>query len=218
MPNLLIIEASPRGASSVSRTMATQFAGDWLHAHPGGDVVRRDLSATALQFTDAAWLAAYFTPPPQQTPAMQAALALSDALVQELLQADVLVIATPVYNYNVPAALKSWFDHIVRKGITLGVDGKGLLVGKRCTVLLASGGVYTAGSPIADRDIATQWLRLILHVLGITDVAFVAAGGTKVIDLGQQSRADYMAPLVPQVAAAVRMTASAADRVSPHGH
>ena len=111
------------------------------------------------------------------------------------MQADVLVIATPAYNYNVPATLKSWFDHIVRKGLTLGFDGAGVLRGKRCTVLLASGGVYTAGSPIADRDIATQWLRLILNVLGIDDVTFVAAGGTKVIDLGQQSREDYMAPL-----------------------
>jgi FMN-dependent NADH-azoreductase len=195
MSNLLMIEASPRGDSSVSRGMAAQYANAWQQANPDGRIVQRDLSATALQFTDAAWLAAYFTPPPQQSPAMQEALALSDVLVQELLQADVLVIATPVYNYNVPAILKSWFDHIVRKGLTLGFDGAGMLRGKRCTVLLASGGVYTAGSPIADRDIATQWLRLILNVLGIDDVTFVAAGGTKVIDLGQQSRADYMAPL-----------------------
>jgi FMN-dependent NADH-azoreductase len=195
MPNLLMIEASPRGNSSVSRDMAMQYADAWSQANPDGNVVRRDLLATPLQFTDAAWLAAYFTPPPQQTPAMRDALALSDTLVQELLQADVLVIATPVYNYNVPAILKSWFDHIVRKGLTLGFDGAGMLHGKRCTVLLASGGVYTAGSPIADRDLATQWLRLILNVLGIDDVTFVAAGGTKVIDLGQQSRTDYMAPL-----------------------
>ena len=133
---------------------------------------------------------------------MAASLALSDALVAELLAADTIVIATPVYNYNVPAALKSWFDHIVRKGITLGMNGEGLLTGKRCTVLLASGGVYTEGSPIRERDLASQWLRLILHVLGIDDVQFVAAGGTKVIDLGQQSRAAYLAPLEPLAQAA----------------
>ena len=204
MPNLLMIEASPRGDNSVSRAMAAQFATDWLQANPSGQVVRRDLAATALQFTDAPWLAAYFTPQAQQTPAMREALALSDELVQELLQADVLVIATPVYNYNVPAILKAWFDHIVRKGVTLGFNGEGLLHGKRCAVLLASGGVYTPGSPIAERDIATQWLRLILKVLGIEDVRFVAAGGTKVIDLGQQLRADYMAPLIPLIQAAAQ--------------
>ena len=201
MSHLLLLEASPR-AASVSSDMADHYAAAWLHAHPEGNVVRRDLNASGLQFTDANWLAAYFTPPDRQSDAMHAALALSDTLVAELLQADMVVIATPVYNYNVPAVLKSWFDHIVRKGVTLGFDGAGLLKDKRGTVLLASGGVYTAGSPIQDRDIATQWLRLILGVLGITDVAVVAAGGTKAIDLGQQARADYMAPLLPLVEAA----------------
>jgi FMN-dependent NADH-azoreductase len=124
--------------------------------------------------------------------------------VAELLQADMVAIATPVYNYNVPAALKSWFDHIVRKGVTLGFDGVGLLHGKRATVLLASGGVYTEGSPIRDRDIASQWLRLMLQVLGFADVAFVAAGGSKVIDLGQQSRDDFFAPLLPRIERAAR--------------
>lgn len=202
MTNLLVIDASPRGNFSVSRDLANHFVAIWSNTHADGNVVRRDLNATALQFTDAAWLAAYFTPPPQQTAEMKQALALSNALVAELLAADTIVIGTPVYNYNVPAVLKSWFDHIVRKGITLGFDGAGLLQGKRCTVLLASGGVYTPGSPIADRDIATQWLRLMLGVLGITDVTVVAAGGTKVIDLGEQGRAHYLARFLPQVAAA----------------
>ena len=202
MPHLLLIEASPRGDKSVSSDLAAIYVSQWRSLHPDGQVTRRDLLDTPLQFTDAAWLAAYFTPPPQHTAAMSASLALSDALVAELLAADVIVIATPVYNYNVPAVLKSWFDHIVRKGITLGMNGEGLLTGKRCTVLLASGGVYTAGSPIRERDIASQWLRLILQVLGIDDIEFVAAGGTKAIDLGQQSRADYLAPLTPLVQAA----------------
>jgi FMN-dependent NADH-azoreductase len=207
MANLLIVETSPRGTQSVSHNMAAQFAANWTDAHPGGSVVRRDLNHTALRFTDAPWLAAYFTPPPAQTDAMQAALALSNELVAEVIAADVIVIATPVYNYNVPAALKAWFDHIVRKGLTLGFDGAGLLTGRRCIVLLASGGVYTAGSPIADRDLATQWLRLILNVLGIGDVTFVAAGGTKVIDLGQETRADYMAPITPLVRSAALASA-----------
>ena len=147
-------------------------------------------------------LSACVTPPAQQTEAMRAALALSDQLVRELVDADELVIGTPVYNYNVPAILKSWVDHIVRKGVTLGFSGDGLLTGKRATVLVASGGVYTEGSPIRERDLATQWLRLILQVLGIGDVHFVAAGGSKAIDLGQQSREDFMAPLLPLIQAA----------------
>lgn len=204
MTNLLVIEASPRGEGSVSRNMAIEFVDEWRRTHPSGKVVLRDLTKTPLKFTDAPWLAAYFTPPDQQSTEMKSALKLSDELVAELLIADVIVIGTPVYNYNVPSILKAWFDHIVRKGITLGFSGEGLLRGKRCTVLLASGGVYTEGSPIRDRDIATQWLHLILGVLGIENIEFIAAGGTKVIDLGEQSRTDYMASIVPRIQGAVR--------------
>ena len=203
MTNLLMIEASPRGNSSVSRHMAVEYIDEWQRANPNGEVIQRDLTNTPLKFTDAPWLTAYFTPPDKQSAEMKDALKLSDELVEELLGADVIVIGTPVYNYNVPAVLKAWFDHIVRKGMTLGFSGEGLLKGKRCTVLLASGGVYTEGSPIRDRDIATQWLRLILNVLGIEDIEFIAAGGTKVIDLGEQSRSEYMAPIIPLIREAV---------------
>jgi FMN-dependent NADH-azoreductase len=123
---------------------------------------------------------------------MKAVLQLSDELAAELLETDHLVISTPVYNYNVPAALKAWVDHVVRKGLTLGVDGKGLVTGKKATVLLASGGVYTDDSPIKDRDIATHYLKLILNVLGITDVTFIAAGGAKTVDLGELSMHDFL--------------------------
>ncbi|MBV6748833.1 NAD(P)H-dependent oxidoreductase [Pseudomonas chlororaphis] len=203
MTNLLMIEASPRGNSSVSRHMAVEYIDEWQRANPNGKVIQRDLTNTPLKFTDAPWLTAYFTPPDKQSVEMKNALKLSDELVEELLSADVIVIGTPVYNYNVPSVLKAWFDHIVRKGMTLGFSGEGLLKGKRCTVLLASGGVYTEGSPIRDRDIATQWLRLILNVLGIENIEFIAAGGTKVIDLGEQSRSEYMAPIIPLIREAV---------------
>jgi FMN-dependent NADH-azoreductase len=183
--------------------MAVEYIDEWQRANPNGKVIQRDLTNTPLKFTDAPWLTAYFTPPDKQSAEMKDALKLSDELVEELLGADVIVIGTPVYNYNVPAVLKAWFDHIVRKGMTLGFSGEGLLKGKRCTVLLASGGVYTEGSPIRDRDIATQWLRLILNVLGIEDIEFIAAGGTKVIDLGEQSRSEYMAPIIPLIREAV---------------
>jgi FMN-dependent NADH-azoreductase len=126
---------------------------------------------------------------------MKEALRLSDELIAELLGADHIAIATPVYNYNVPAALKAWIDHIVRKGVTLGFDGKGLLSGKRATVLLASGGIYTEGSPIRDRDIASQYLKLILSVIGITDVTIVAGGGAKAVDLGEATMESFVGKL-----------------------
>jgi FMN-dependent NADH-azoreductase len=195
MTKLLVVEASPRGNHSISRNMTRRFVEDWRSAHPDGEVIKRDLMDTELQFANAAWLQAYFTPPGQHSPEMKDILQLSDDLVAELLTVDHIVIATPVYNYNVPAVLKAWVDHVVRKGLTLGFDGRGLVTGKKATVLIASGGVYTEGSPIRDRDIATQYLRLILGVIGITDVTFVAGGGAKAVDLGEETMEHFVTKL-----------------------
>ncbi len=206
MPTLLVVETSPRGDHSISRNLTRSFVRQWRAAHPGGEILLRDLAETPLQFVTAPWLQAYFTPPENQSPAMKEALRLSDELVHELLGADHLVIATPVYNYNVPAALKAWVDHIVRKGMTLGFDGKGLVENKKATLLLASGGIYTEGSPIRDRDIATQYLRLILGVIGITDVTTVAGGGAKAVDMREDTMESFVAKLQPEIerAAAAR--------------
>ncbi len=199
MTKLLVVETSPRGDYSISRNMTRRFVADWRAAHPDGQVVDRDLMETDLPFVTAPWLQAYFTPPQQHSPEMKEALRLSDELVGEILAADHIVIATPVYNYNVPAALKAWVDHIVRKGLTLGFDGSGLVTGKKATVLLASGGVYTEGSPIRDRDIATQYLRLILGVIGIADVTVVAGGGAKVVDMGEQTMDGFIGRVEPEI-------------------
>jgi len=195
MTKLLVVETSPRGDHSISRNMTRRFVAEWRTAHPDGEVVDRDLMETNLQFIGAPWLQAYFTPPEQHSPEMKAELRLSDELVGELLACDHLVIATPVYNYNVPAALKAWIDSIVRKGLTLGFDGKGLVIGKTATVLMASGGVYTEGSPIRDRDIATQYLRLVLGVIGITDVTIVAGGGAKAVDMRETTMEGFIETL-----------------------
>lgn len=204
MPKLLVVQASPRGEHSISRNLAKTFVERWRAAHPGGAVVERDLATTDLPYVNLPWLGASLTPAEQHTPEMRDVLRVSDELVAELLDADHIAISTPVYNYNVPANLKSYVDHIVRKGLTLGMAGEGLVHGKRCTVLMASGGVYTEGSPIRDRDIATVYLRLILKVIGIEDVMFVAAGGTKVVDLGEKSRGDFLRTFEPAVASAAR--------------
>jgi len=199
MTKLLVIESSPRGAQSISRAITRRFVALWQAAHHGGEVVQRDLMESNLPFVTAPWLDAYFTPDEHQSAEMKDALGLSNALIGEILDADHIVIATPVYNYNIPAVLKAWVDHIVRKGMTLGLDGKGLVTGKKATVLLASGGVYTESSPIRDRDIATQYLRLILSVIGITNVTFVTGGGAKLVDMGEQTMDDFIATLAPQI-------------------
>lgn len=204
-PKLLVVETSPRGNASISRQLTHRCLANWKTAHPQGEVVLRDLADTPLPHIDAAWLRAYFTPSDAQSPAMKNTLCQSDVLVAELLAADHLVIGTPVCNYNVPAALKGWIDPIVRKGQTPGFDGKGLLTAKRATVLIASGASYGEGSPIRDRDIATQYLRRILGVIGISDVTFVAGGGAKAVDMGEET----MEAFVAKNAAAIERAACA---------
>ncbi|KAM3096560.1 FMN-dependent NADH-azoreductase [Phormidesmis sp. 146-12] len=204
MPKLLVVEASPRGEDSISRNLVKMFVEQWKTAHPGGEVVERDLVKIDLPYVNLPWLGASLTLAEKHTPEMKDILRVSDELVAELLAADHIAIGTPVYNYNIPANLKSYVDHIVRKGLTLGLTGEGLIHGKKCTVLMASGGVYTEGSPIRDRDIATIYLRLILKVIGIEDVTFIAAGGTKVVDLGERSRAEFLQTFEPAVTSAAQ--------------
>ena len=195
MTKLLVVETSPRGDASISRNMTRRYLSEWQKLNPAGEITRRDLAEQALPHVTMPWLAAYFTPPDAHTTEMKDQLALSDILVQELLETDELVIATPVYNYNIPAALKAWVDHIVRKGLTLGFDGRGLVTGKKATLLIASGGEYGEGSPIRDRDIATQYLKLILKVLGITEVTVVAGGAAKNVDLREVSMEEFVGRL-----------------------
>jgi len=204
MRTLLVVEASPRGAHSMSRGLTKRFVEAWKKNHADGRVIERDLMKTDLPFVNLPWLGAYFTPPDQHTPQMKELLRLSDDLVAEILAADDIAIGTPVYNYNVPAVLKAYIDHIVRKGKTLGFAGEGLVRGKKCTILMASGGIYTEGSPIRDRDIATHYLRLILKVIGIEDVTVVAGGNAKAVDMGETSREAFLQKFDAEVLAAAK--------------
>ena len=199
MPTLLVVESSPRGEHSMSRGLTKLFVEQWMENHPDGRVVERDLMTSDLPFVTLPWLGAYFAPPEQHTPDMKDLLRLSDELVDEILAADHIAIGTPVYNYNVPAVLKAYIDHIVRKGRTLGFSGEGLVHGKACTILMASGGVYTQDSPIRDRDIATAYLRLILKVIGIEDVTVVAGGNAKSVDMGQTTRDAFLQTFASEV-------------------
>lgn len=202
MPKLLVIDASPRGSASVSRHMTDRFVTTWQANNPGGEVNRRDLMKTGLEFVTPTWLEAYFTPPPAQTDGHRAALALSDTLAGEVLEADEIVIGMPVHNYNVPSVLKAWIDHIVRKGMTLGLDGRGLVTDTKASVLIASGGIYTEGSPIAHRDIAPQYMRVVLGAIGIDDVTIIAGGGAKAVDLGEATMDSFVKTLEPEIKAA----------------
>ncbi|WP_366520401.1 NAD(P)H-dependent oxidoreductase [Deinococcus sp.] len=131
MSKLLVVNAGTRGEYSVSRNLAVKFALEWKAAHPDGEVVVRDLAKTELPYLHLPWLNASLTTLEAHTPEMKEVLKMSDELVDELLAADHIAISTPVHNFNVPANLKSYVDHIVRKGRTIGAAGGGCFRARR---------------------------------------------------------------------------------------
>ena len=121
MHKLLRIDASPRLSRSLSRALADTFV-EAFAEHGESEIAHRDLARTDSRFVDEAWIAAAFTPEADRTAEQRSALALSDSLIDELADAELLVIATPMYNYGMPAVLKAWVDQVVRVGKTFTFD------------------------------------------------------------------------------------------------
>ncbi|APU29336.1 FMN-dependent NADH-azoreductase [Ectopseudomonas alcaliphila JAB1] len=176
MSRILVIESSARQQGSVSRELTQQFIANWQAAHPADQVQVRDLAVEPVPHLDATLLGGWMTPSEQQNDAEKAALARSNQLTDELLAADVLVLAAPMYNFAIPSTLKAWLDHVLRAGVTFKyteTGPQGLLTGKRAFVLTARGGIY-AGSALDHQE---PYLRQALAFIGIHDVQFIHAEG-----------------------------------------
>ena len=202
MPNLLAVLASPRGDYSVSRSLTHTFVDTWKSNHSDGAVAMRDLMTTELPFVDLPWIMGAYTPTETHSAEMVKALAVSQDLISELEAADHIVIGTPMYNFSTPAVLKAWIDHIVLVNRTFTPSYEGLLKGKKVTVIIASAGVYSPGSHMESYDRETGYLQQILGFIGMTDVSFIAAGGTSAIDMGKTTREELIAQFTPAVEAA----------------
>lgn len=202
MATLLKFDSSPMGERSISRKLTEKFANSWLQAHPGGNVIDRDLTTLNLPIVDGFWVGAAYTPEAARTPEQFAALATSDSLIADLQQADEYVFGVPMHNFGIPSTLKLWIDQIARAGKTFsyGADGpRGLLTGKKATLLLASGGVYSQGTAAASLDFVTPYLRAVFGFLGVTDVTIIAAGGTAQLMSGKVSPESFLAPSLEKV-------------------
>jgi len=175
--NLLQINASIHDNRGQSTQLADQFVASFRRHHPDTRVVVRDVAASEpVPHLTAERFAAFVTKPEERTPTQRAMAAYSDGLIEELKQADVIVIGLPMYNFGVPSQLKAYFDHVARAGITFSYTEKGpvgRLTGKKVYVLAARGGVYF-GTPL---DTQTNYVRDFLRFLGMTDVEFVYAEG-----------------------------------------
>jgi len=204
MPSLLAIESSPRGDHSVSRKLTYKFIDDWKAQHSGGNVVVRDLIKTNLPFVDLPWIAGAYTPAEQHSPEMKQALAISNELIAELVATDHIVIGTSMYNFSIPAILKAYIDHIVRIGVTFTSSYEGLVKGKKATIILASGGVYSPGAHAESYNVAVSYLKQILGFIGISDVTAVLAGGTAAVDMGKAKLPELLGQFEPAVSQAAK--------------
>src|SRR6202167_1270968 len=188
MPMLLHIDSSPLYGRSVSRQLTAAFVAQWKSSHPNGAVVYRDLSAPPTPPVNAEWVAAVYTPEEARTPQQKESLSLSDSLLAEIEQADEYVLGVPMHNFGVPSVLKLWIDQIAHVGRTFSyADGrpKGLIIGKKATFIIATGGIYDAQTQMASFNSVEPYLRSLFGFLGLTDVTFLTAGGTMALNHGQ---------------------------------
>ena len=170
---VLEINASGRHAGSVSRRLAGELIDTLEQRYGTATRTTLDL-AEGLPLVNDAWIGANFTADDERSAAQKEALAQSDQLVQQLIDADVVVIGTPIYNFGIPASLKAWIDMIARARLTFAYTTSGpvgLLKGKKAFVVVTSGGV-PVGSAV---DFATPYLRQVLKFIGIDDVEVIAA-------------------------------------------
>jgi FMN-dependent NADH-azoreductase len=175
MKTALIVTSSANGGASVSNSLAARLIDRLREAEPGLRVVLRDVGANPVPHLTTETVAAI-----KGTPATEAEVAardLSDTLVAELAAADILVIASPMYNFGMSSTLKAWFDHVLRAGVTFRYSEsgpEGLMTGKKTVVIESRAGFYSEG-PAAAMDGQEPHLRILLGFIGLTDVTFVRA-------------------------------------------
>ena len=169
---ILQVNASARHAGSVSRQLVSELVQS-LSTSESSQIIHRDV-ASGIAVVNDDWVAANLTKKEDRSDQHVAALQTSDALIEEVRQADTLVIGVPIYNFGIPASRKAWIDQICRAGETFSYTENGpigLLKGKRAYLVITSGGVGS-GSEV---DFATNYMKHVLGFIGIDDVEIIAA-------------------------------------------
>lgn len=176
--NILYVASSSRGSASYSNRIAANVLGELRTRNPDATVTVRDLGREPLPHIDDDFVAATRGPVASQTDEQRALLARSDTLVDELLAADVIVIAAPMINFTIPSNLKVWIDYVARAGRTFSYSEKGpqgLVTGKQVILVAARGGIYAGNNAL---DFQVPYLKSVLGFLGMTDVEVIEVEGT----------------------------------------
>jgi FMN-dependent NADH-azoreductase len=178
MKTLLVINSSARSERSITRRLTNRFVSGWQRQHPDGQVIIRDVGAKPPAMIDHRWIAAAFAREPLDK--AKSPLAESEELIEELFAADTVVVGAPMYNFGMPAALKAYFDQVVRVGRTFAFDPEseepyvGLIPSKPVIVITSKGaGGYEPDGPYATMNFLEPHIAGIFAFLGLTDTEFV---------------------------------------------
>jgi FMN-dependent NADH-azoreductase len=188
---LLHIDSSVLGPHSVSRQVSAAIVDHLRRATPHLDIVYRDLSSTPLAHLSGSHLAAAQGALPEA--ALEQDLAAGQAVLDEFLAADIVVLGAPMYNFTIPSQLKAWIDRIVVAGKTFkyGAQGaEGLAGSKRVIIAVSRGGFYGAGTPAAVGEHLETYLRWVFGFIGIAKPEFISADG---IQMGPEYREKALA-------------------------
>jgi FMN-dependent NADH-azoreductase len=204
---ILHLDSSVLGENSASRALTRKVAKAWKGAEPNATIRYRDLGARAPQHLSPDYFAIHATPEEQRSAAQASELKLSDALVEELLAADALIIGAPLYNFTIPSGLKAWIDRVLVAGKTFKYSAEGpvgLAGDKKVVIVATSGGKY-AESPV---DLAhVGHLKTVLNFIGAKDITVVRAAG---LNMSPEARAEAVAAAEAEIAALFAEKATAA--------
>ena len=195
---VLILDSSAQGDASVSNGLTRQFTEQLRRADPAMVVKMRDIGSDPVPHLVAETVTGIRGT--AESDAEKQALALSDALIDELREADLIVIGAPMYNFGISSTLKSWFDHVLRARVTFRyteAGPEGLLKDKRAVVIETRAGVYSKG-PASAMDGQEPHLRTMLGFMGIDDVRFVRVEG---LAFGPEAAAATLAEAVEELQA-----------------
>ncbi|SIO64374.1 FMN-dependent NADH-azoreductase [Bradyrhizobium erythrophlei] len=187
--NILHIDCSPRPESH-SRELSAAIVKQLLAVAPGASISRRDFAAAPLPHASPDYATTLSSPATLAAP-QKGALELSEALIQEVEAADVIVIGTPMNNLTVSSVLKAWIDQILRAGRTFKSTpaGKvGMLRDRPVFIGIASGGVFT-GERANQPDFLTPYLSVVLDSIGLKTLQFLSAQATAFLDRDQATLA-----------------------------
>ena len=182
MKKIVHLISSPRGENSFSIKLGNAIVAKIQETYPGSSVKESNLVTKQFPHLEEVHINAFFTPIESRTAESAEAIKHSDDAIAEIMDADIIVIGAPLYNFGIHSTLKAWIDHIARAGVTFKYDAngpEGLVKNKKVYLAISAGGIYSEG-PYKPFDFVEPYLRAVLGFMGMTDITVFRVEGTNI--------------------------------------